>query len=146
VVWVEQIGSDQWSIALGVPTFSYQRALDWQLDFKVFSTPTGRQVEVTTPTVATRDGTQVHKREYSEVRDLVLTGLASGRLPAPTTEVAASRAGLARPPTNPLGLRAGAEARERVVRTQLAVPAIWDRLALLCYPMIERSDTTRAQP
>lgn len=79
-IWVEQAGFEDWTLALGLETVKGP-ALDWALNFH---TVRGRQVSVsvTTPTVLTRDGSQIHKHEYLEARELVVAGLTASALPA----------------------------------------------------------------
>lgn len=137
-VWTEQIGFNRFTIALGFAKVNYGRALDWRLDFTVVPVGPGYEVEVTTPAVSTHDGTQVHKSQYSEVRDLVLTGLKYGQWPnvAPEAELSQESLGVAQP--KPLGLREGANRREFVAQTSLCPEDVEARLDLLPYRVTER--------
>jgi hypothetical protein len=142
-VWVEQLSPYQWNVALGLATQSYQRALDWQLTFAVSQDAAGYKVDVVTPAVATKDGTQVHKREYLEFRDLVLTGLGLGQVPNPATELGISQKSLrmTQPPLT--GLREGAGKARRTIETALSPDEVAGRIELLPYRVLERTATVR---
>jgi hypothetical protein len=78
-IWVEQAGFDDWAIGLGLETVK-GRALDWGLKFHT-SRSQEVSVSITTPAVLTRDGSQVHKDEYLEARELVVAGLTAATPP-----------------------------------------------------------------
>jgi hypothetical protein len=124
-VWVEQVSSHKWTISLGVSIHSYRRALDWQLIFAITDEPAGnRSVTVSTGAVLTKDGSQIHKNEFSETRDLVLTGLALGRAPSLAPEEAITVRSRERVPSPMAGLRDGVERSAREIHTTLPVSDI----------------------
>jgi hypothetical protein len=93
-IWVEQAGFGVWAVGLGLATVRGP-AFDWQLMFKATLADSGAvSVCVTSPNVLTKDGTQVHKDEYLEVRELVLAGLSASYPPKLGPEVAAGVRGL----------------------------------------------------
>jgi hypothetical protein len=91
-IWVEQAGFDDWAIGLGLETVK-GRALDWGLKFHTSRSPQV-SVSITTPAVLTKDGSQVHKDEYLEARELVVAGLTASAPPPPMCEIGASQRGL----------------------------------------------------
>jgi len=135
-VWVEQASPSVWSIALGRAGHSYTKALDWMLRFEVTKGESDYEVEVTTPAVATKDGTQVHKDQYSEIRDLVLTGLASGQWPNVASENAVSAAGCKIPTPKLTGFREGVESEPRFFETSLTTEEIVSKLSLLPFQVV----------
>ena len=141
-VWVEQANPSVWSIALGRATQSHTNTLDWMLRFEVAKGVSGHEVKVTTPAVATKDGTLVHKGEYSEIRDLVLTGLASGQWPNVASENAVSAAGCKIPPKL-TGFQEGVESAVRFFETSLTTEEIVSKLSLLPFEavLVERPPT-----
>jgi hypothetical protein len=90
-VWFEQTGSDRWDITLGAETANYGKAIDWTLRFRSQNDPDGYKMEITTPAVLTKGGSQVNKHSYSEAKDLVATGLARGSSPDPSVERSATQ-------------------------------------------------------
>ena len=95
-IWFEQAGLDAWAIGLGLETVSGP-ALDWGIRLQV-SRGSEVSVALSTPAVLTKDGAQVHKDEYLEVRELVVAGLTASAPPPPDYEVEACRHGLRTPP------------------------------------------------
>jgi hypothetical protein len=79
-IWVEQAGFVDWTLALGLETVKGP-ALDWALNFHAIRGPRV-SVSITTPAVLTRDGSQIHKHEYLEARELVVAGLTASAPPA----------------------------------------------------------------
>lgn len=92
-IWVEQIGYREWDVAVGMATVKGP-ALDWQI--KLQTPPAAGPVTATisTPTVLTKDGDQVHKDEYLELREILTVGLSATALPTMEGEVASSAQGL----------------------------------------------------
>jgi hypothetical protein len=84
-IWVEQAGFEDWALALGLETVKGP-ALDWALNFHTARGPRVA-VSVTTPAVLTRDGSQVHKQEYLEARELVVAGLTAPAPPPPSDPI-----------------------------------------------------------
>ena len=81
-MWYEQPSLETWTIGLGLET-TKGPVLDWALRFGVQHPADGPvSVVVTTPTVLTRDGSQVHKDEYLEARELVIAGLQANDMPS----------------------------------------------------------------
>jgi hypothetical protein len=132
-VSVSQRGQDAWLVALGVQTVSGW-ATDWQLRIVLADGPAGVTVNVTTPATLTRDGTLVNKSAHGELRDLVLSGLGAGVLPAGTAEVAVSKAGLASVPLKPVCVPIA----ERTLRTRLRPDEILTAIALVPFPIADR--------
>jgi hypothetical protein len=132
-VWFEQTGSDRWDITLGAETANYGKAIDWTLRFRSQNDPDGYKMEITTPAVLTKGGSQVNKHSYSEAKDLVATGLARGSSPDPSVERSATQKSARFRPKVVLGVREGAGSGTWYVRTRLSVEEIEPRLRLLPY-------------
>jgi hypothetical protein len=90
--WVEQAGFRKWAVGLGMATVSGP-AFDWQLMLEVDnSDPVS--VAISTPAVLTKDGAQVHKDEYLELRELLIAGLTAPSAPNVELEAATGKRGL----------------------------------------------------
>jgi hypothetical protein len=74
VWWIEQGDDTSWTVSLGQATVA-GRAYDWQLHCSFAASAAGHTLEFTTPAVATKDGTQLNKGAYGELRSLITTGL-----------------------------------------------------------------------
>ncbi len=93
-IWVEQKTFVSWAIGLGLNTIQGP-AYDWHLELRASTADDGTvSVAATTPHVLTKDGAQVHKNEYLEVRELVIAGLAAPAMPRPNPETAVNARGL----------------------------------------------------
>jgi hypothetical protein len=92
-IWVEQIGYREWQVALGMATVSGP-ALDWAIKLQAPGHEGPVTVAISTPTVLMKDGAQVHKDEYLELREILITGLTAENSPSMDGEVAATEAGL----------------------------------------------------
>ncbi len=132
-VKVSQRGLVGWSVSLGVLTVSGWTA-DWMVNVVVEDSPVGATVNVTTPATLTRDGTLVNKSAHGELRDLVLSGLRAGKLPAGTAELAVSKAGLAAEELEPFYALIPAQ----TLRTKLPVAEVHATLALVPFPVADR--------
>jgi hypothetical protein len=134
-VWVEQVGFGVWAIGLGLQTVKGP-AFDWQLKVQTTRTESAVNVRLSTPAVLTKDGAQVHKDEYLEAREVVVTGLTASSPPLPDGEILAGACGLNVPPPpfdNSLGLNDGATF---VMTTMLSRDAILGRLSQLQFARI----------
>jgi hypothetical protein len=99
-VWYEKVDEGIWQISLGCALGNFGKALDWCLQFEVGTAPEGYFLSTTTPVVLTIDGSQVHKDEYRETRDLVQNGLMQGQTANPSVELEASKVSLLSYPNN----------------------------------------------
>jgi len=134
IVWLDQSSPIKFSIGIGQRAINYGRVLDWQLDFTFSDGPEGRYVDVITPAVSTTNGTQIHKDQYSEIRDLVLTGLSTGTMPNPNAELAASQAGLQVTSAPVANMVANASRRRTIIDTALTPPQVHERVSMLPFP------------
>lgn len=132
-VSVMQQRQDTWSVSLGVQTTSGW-AIDWQIKVALEEGPAGVAVNVTTPATLTRDGTLANKSAHGELRDLVLSGLAAGRLPGGSAEVAVSKAGLAAAQLEPFY----AAIAGNTMRTRLRPDEVLAALGGVPFPVAER--------
>jgi hypothetical protein len=142
-IWYEQSGSMRWSISLGTTKFSYQRVLDWQLQFDIMESPTGRQVNVSTPAQSTHDGTLMNKNHFMESRDLVLTGFRLGRSPNVGGEEQLFLKSKKFNTSTVVELNEGVERQSIVIRTILSLPRLNEVLDALPSPTIEKSEIER---
>ena len=142
-VWFEQTGTDRWDITLGAETANYGKAIDWTLRFRAQSDPDGYKMEITTPAVLTKSGSQVNKHSYSEARDLVATGLARGSGPDPSVEHSATQKSARFRPKVVPGVREDAGSGTWYVRTRLSIEEIEPRLRLLPYDVVGPSGLER---
>lgn len=129
-VWMEQVGFDVWAIGLGLSTVR-GRALDWQLKLQTSRIADAVHVTLSTPTVLTTDGAQVHKDEYLEAREIVVAGLAASSSPRGDGELLAGTRGLDVPPPPFASAPIVDDGATFLITTRLSRDAILDRLAQL---------------
>ncbi len=134
-VWVEQLGLKEWCVSLGQATVAGP-ALDWQVRLKFSASATGDMAELTTPAMATRDGTLVNKRAHGELRDLLVTGLAQGRAPASGAERAVSDGGLSALTLPPFARIDTAKLLSAVIGTRLSGADLVGCLRLVPYAVL----------
>lgn len=135
IVWFEREDSRTWNVALGQQTVK-GIAYDWKATFKIVDGPQGRECNISTPAVATKDGTLMNKDAYGEVRDLILEGFRLGRAPSASAEAAASGAGLAVHAKSPLQR----EIRAMAITTAASAEAIRASLERLPFPQTHTVD------
>ncbi|HUY10033.1 MAG TPA: hypothetical protein VMW80_11435 [Candidatus Dormibacteraeota bacterium] len=92
-IWVEQVGYREWDIAIGMATVT-GAALDWQIKLQAAGAEGPVSVAISTPTVLMKDGAQIHKEQYLELRELLTTGLMATAPPNLDGEVATGLVGL----------------------------------------------------
>lgn len=92
-IWVEQVGYREWDVAIGMATVKGP-ALDWQIKLQAPPTAGAVTATISTPTVLTKDGSQVHKDEYLELREILSAGLTAIAPPTMEGEITSSAQGL----------------------------------------------------
>ncbi len=92
-IWIEQVGYREWDVAVGMATVK-GAALDWQIKLQASGSEGPVTATISTPTVLMKDGAQIHKDEYLELREILTAGLTATVPPEMDGEVASSAQGL----------------------------------------------------
>ncbi len=136
-LWYSELNDRTWEVSLGLDSVR-GKAIDWTVRIQV--SEDGSSVAVTTPTVLTKDGTQVNRKQYQDFIDLAQTGLDSGHPPASDVEVVSVNSALvaAGIPLSPM--KEGVEHQVRSWTTKLSVDEIEAMFDLVPFPIV-RTDS-----
>jgi hypothetical protein len=132
-IWFSEVNDRTWDVSLGLDGIR-GKALDWTVRIQVADD--AASVSITTPTVLTENGSQVHRKEYQDFIDLTQTGLISGNPPALDPEIEAANAvlggGLAA-----IAMKDGFEHQDRSWTTKLSVADIVAMLQSVPFPLVQ---------
>jgi hypothetical protein len=131
-LWFSELNDRTWEVSLGLDAIR-GKAIDWTVRLQVGEDASS--VAITTPTVLTKDGTLVHRKQYQDLIDLAQTGLASGNPPASDSEIAATNATLGAGGMPVVSMKDGVEHQDRSWTTRLSVDEIEAMLHSVPFPV-----------
>jgi hypothetical protein len=133
-LWFSELNDRTWDVSLGLDGVR-GKAIDWTVRLQV--SDDASSVAITTPAVLTKDGTQVHRKQYQDFIDLAQTGLASGNPPASDSEIAATNATLEAGGIPVVSTEDGFEHQDRSWTTMLSIDEIEAMLHSVPFPVAQ---------